>query len=331
MVDLIQVGLGPLGQKGVRYALARGGLRYVGAVDPAPDKVGKDLGEVCGMAKLGVPISKKLATALHGHKAEVAILTTVSSVEQLVAQVTEAAQAKLDIVSTCEELAYCQGTFPEAAARINAVCEAHGVSCVGTGVNPGFLMDYLPCVLTSVCQNVERITVRRFHDASHRRIPFQQKIGAGLSPQEFQHKFAAGTVRHVGLAESVRMISACVGWKLDQFTESLDPILATARVTTGYRPVEAGMVCGVEQFGRGWVGGREVITLHFRAAVGEPESLDAIEIQGEPSFQSTIRGGINGDIATCAIIVNAIRAIQQATPGLKSMLDLPVPGYFRSL
>jgi len=331
MISLVQIGLGPLGQKVVRFALERKGLKYVGAVDPAPDKVGKDLGELCGAGKLGVTICKDLATALQGRQEGVAILTTVSSVEKLVVQVEEAAAAGLDIVSTCEELSYCQGTYPEAAARINAICAAHGVSCVGTGVNPGFLMDYLPCVLTSVCQKVERIIVRRFQDASSRRIPFQQKIGAGLTPQQFQQKVAEGTLRHVGLAESVRMIGACIGWKLDDFTESLEPILAHERVTTGHRPVEAGMTRGVEQIGRGWVNGKEVVTLHFRAAVGEPGSVDAIEIQGEPSFTSTIPGGINGDIATCAIIVNAVRAIQKTTPGLKNMLDLPVPGYYRSL
>ena len=331
MVNLVQIGLGPLGQKVVRFAREREGLKYVGAVDPAPDKVGKDLGELCGVETLGVTISKDLVTALQGKVAGVAIITTVSSVEILVAQVEEAAKAKLDIVSTCEELSYCQGTFPEVAAKIHSICEAHGVSCVGTGVNPGFLMDYLPCVLTSVCQKVEKITVNRFQDASSRRIPFQQKIGAGLTPQQFQQKVAEGTLRHVGLAESVRMIGDSVGWKLDKYTESLEPIMALERVTTGHRPVEAGMTRGVEQIGRGWVNGKEVITLHFRAAVGEPESVDTIEIQGEPSFRSTIPGGVNGDIATCAIVINAIRAIQKTTPGLKSMLDLPAPGYYRSL
>lgn len=331
MVNLVQLGLGPLGQKVVRFAMEREGLTYVAAVDPAPDKVGKDLGELCGVGKLGVTVSRDLATALRGKQADVAIITTVSSVEKLVAQVEETAKAKLDIVSTCEELSYCRDTFQEAASRINSVCETHGVSCIGTGVNPGFLMDYLPCVLTSVCQKVERIAVTRFQDASHRRIPFQQKIGTGLTLDQFRKKVADGTLRHVGLAESIRMIAACVGWKLDQFTESLEPIVATERVATGHRLIEAGMARGVEQIGRGWVNGREVITLHFRAAVGEPESADSIEIQGEPSFRSTIPGGVNGDIATCAIIVNAVRAIQKAAPGLKTMLDIPVPGYYRSL
>jgi len=331
MIHLVQIGLGPLGQKVVRFVLERQGLKYVGAVDPAPDKVGKDLGELCGVGKLGVTVSKDLATALKGQQAGVAILTTVSSVKKLVAQVEEAAKAKLNIVSTCEELSYCQGTFPEAAARIEAICKAHGVSCVGTGVNPGFLMDYLPCVLTSVCQKVEKITVKRFQDASSRRIPFQQKIGAGLTLEQFQKKVSEGTLRHVGLAESVHMISACMGWKVDNFTESLEPIMAHERITSGYQPIEPGMARGVEQIGRGWVSGKEVITLHFRAAIGEPESVDTIEIHGEPNFRSTIPGGVNGDIATCAIVVNAIRSIVKTTPGLKSMLDLPVPGYFKSL
>lgn len=331
MVKVVQFGLGPLGQKVVRYAVEREGVEYVGAVDPAPDKVGKDLGELCGLKKMGVTVSPDLASALKGKKAQVAVLTTVSSVEILAGQIEAAAKAGLSVVSTCEELSYCQGTFPETAARIHAACEKHGVACVGTGVNPGFLMDYLPTVLTSVCQRVDKIKVSRFQDASSRRIPFQQKIGAGLTVEQFQKKVKERTLRHVGLAESTRMIAASVGWTLDKVTESLEPVMAREKITSGYTPIEPGMARGVEQIGRGFVKGEEVITLHFRAAVGEPESFDAIEIQGEPNFTSRIAGGVNGDVATCAITVNAIRSILNVSPGLKSMLDIPVPGYYRKI
>ncbi len=328
MIKAVQVGLGPLGQKAVRFALERGTIKIVAAVDPAPDKVGQDLGVLCGMKKkLGIVVRAKLSEALRGVKPSVAILTTLSSVKRLEPQVEELARAGLHIVSTCEELSYPWQTQPAVARRMDAVCRRHKVACVGTGVNPGFLMDFLPSVLTAVCQNVERIKIERFQDASPRRVPFQQKIGAGLTRAQFQAKVREGTLRHVGLTESMHMLARHLGWKLSKTTESLQPIIAKKEITSGYTPIRGGQACGVEQIGRAFVKNREVLTLHFRAAVGEPESFDRVSISGTPSFTTVIPGGVNGDIATCAITINAVRSIVNAAAGLRTMIDLPPVGF----
>ena len=237
------------------------------------------------------------------------------------------AKAGLSIVSTCEELAFPWTTCPETSERIDRLCRDNGVACVGTGVNPGFLMDFLPTVMTAVCQKVERVKVSRIQNASVRRVPFQQKIGAGLTLDQFQDKVSQGTLRHVGLTESMQMIAHRLGWKLDETTESLEPVIAEREITEGYTPIAKGQACGVEQIGRAFVNGSEVITLAFRAAVGESESFDRIEITGEPSLVSTIQGGVNGDTATCAIAVNAIRSILESSPGLRTMVDMPAVGY----
>jgi 4-hydroxy-tetrahydrodipicolinate reductase len=329
MLKVLQIGVGPLGQKVVRFALERGGIKIIGAVDPDPKKVGKDLGKICSMKPLGITVSEDLKSALRRRKADVAVLTTVSGLKTLEKQIEEVAQAKLNIVSTCEELSFPWKTHPRIAKRLDRLCKRSGVACVGTGVNPGFLMDYLPCVLSSVCQNIKKINVARIQDASSRRIPFQQKIGAGLTRVQFKEKAAAGTLRHVGLVESVHMIAHAINWKLDRTEETLKPVIAKDTVTSGYVKIEPGIACGVEQIARGYMGKREVIRLHFRAAVGEKESLDTVEISGTPSIKSTMPGGVNGDIATCAIVINAIRSIVNVEPGLKTMLDLPVPSYFQ--
>lgn len=328
MIKVIQVGVGPLGQRVVRFAVERSGMKIVAAVDPAPGKAGHDLGELCGIKPLGIRVSKDLKSALKTVKADVAILTTVSSLKTIEQQIADLAGAGLSIVSTCEELSFPWRKASAGATRIDALCKKNRVACVGTGVNPGFLMDYLPCVLTSVCQRVDTIAIARIQDASKRRIPFQQKIGAGLTRSQFKAKAAEGTLRHVGLVESMQMIAHSLGWKLDRMTESLNPVIAVHPVTTGYIPIPKGFARGVEQIGRGYKGRKEVIRLHFRAAVGEPESLDSIEIKGIPSFTSAIPGGINGDVATCAITINALRSIMAVAPGLKTMLDIPVPGCF---
>lgn len=326
-MNIVQVGLGPLGQKCVRFAVERGGINIVGAVDPAPDKAGRDLGELCGLDKLGVIVSKDLESAIAGRNVDAAVLTTVSGLEKIESQIVQLAEAGLNIVSTCEELSFPWQTGPEIAGNIDAVCKKHGVACLGTGVNPGYLMDFLPTALTAVCQRVDKIRVSRIQDASVRRIPFQQKIGAGLTPEQFNDKVKAGTLRHVGLTESIHMIAGRMGWKLDKTTESLDPVIAETEITTGHMPIKPGMARGVEQTGRGFVNGEEVITLEFRAAVGERESFDRVEISGEPNIVSTIPGGVNGDIATCAITINALRNIVAAQPGLRTMTDIPAVAY----
>jgi len=328
MINTVHIGIGPLGQKVLRYAVERGCFNIVGAVDPDPEKAGKDLGRLCGIGPLGVTVRDNLADAIKGKSVDVALVTTVSSIVVLESQVAKLADARLNIVSTCEELFFPWKTNPQIAGRIDEICRRNGVACVGTGVNPGYLMDLLPTVLSGLCQSVKKVEVWRVQDASVRRIPFQQKIGAGLTLEQFEAKRKAGTLRHVGLTESMDFIAERLGWKLDKSTESLEPIIAESRIDTGYKPISKGMACGIQQVGRGFVGNKEVITLNFRAAVGEPESYDQVHIDGEPEIKSRIAGGVNGDIATCAITLNAVRSILQAGTGLKTMAQIPPVAFF---
>jgi len=328
MINTVHVGIGPIGQKMVKYAVERGCFNIVGAVDPDPDKAGRELGELCGVEPLGITVSSNLDDAIRAKSPEVALDTTVSSIVSFESHFTELAKAKLHIISTCEGLFFPWNTQPEVSKRIDKVCCENGVVCLGTGVNPGYLMDFLPTVLTGPCRNVKEVEVWRVQDASVRRIPFQQKIGAGLTLEEFEAKKKTGTLGHVGLPESVDFIADRLGWKLDRNIETLEPVIADKDINTGYKPISKGMICGVQQVGRGFVGDREVITLNFRAAVGEPESYDRVHIDGEPAIQSKIAGGVNGDIATCAITLNAVRSVLEASPGLKTMGDIPPVAFF---
>lgn len=329
-MKLVQIGMGPLGQKIIRFAMERENLKLVAAIDPAPGITGQDVGTLCGIKPLGVRVQASLPAFRGRNRPRVAVISTVSSLERLVPQVVAAAKAGLNVVCTCEELSYPWIAQPALAHEIDRVCKAHGVACVGTGINPGFLMDYLPSVFSGVCQKVNHVRVTRVQDASTRRVPFQQKIGAGLTLKQFREKARRGILRHVGLAESVHMIAAALGWNLDRTTELLKPVIASRRITSGYIPIEKGLAAGVEQIGKGYIGRRALIELRFRAAVGEPNSHDTVEIDGEPSFVSTVAGGVNGDVATCAITLNAMHSILRARPGLKTMLDLPVPTCRRS-
>ncbi len=328
MINTVHIGIGPIGQRIVKYAVERGCFNIAGAVDPDPDKAGKELGELCGTKPLGITVKGNLDEAIRGGKPEVAIVTTVSSIAAFESQIIELAKAKLHIVSTCEELFYPWNTKPELSSRIDEICRENGVVCLGTGVNPGYLMDLLPTVLTAPCQDVKKVEVWRVQDASVRRIPFQQKIGAGLTLEEFKAKRKNGTLKHVGLPESMDFIANRLGWRLERKIETIEPVIAEKDINTGYKPISKGMACGVHQVGSGFIGDKEVIRLNFKAAVGEPEPYEQVHIDGEPAIQSRITGGVNGDIATCAIILNAVRSVLAARAGLKTMGDIPPVAFF---
>ena len=199
---------------------------------------------------------------------------------------------------------------------------------LGTGVNPGFVMDALAITLTGVSERVDRITINRIQDARIRRLPFQQKIGSGLTVDEFAAKVKAGTVRHVGLTESIAMIAAAMGWRLDGVTDEIQPKIARVRVSSDYLTVERGRVCGIIQDGTGFVGGQPIIRLHMEAYLGAPESYDSTDIEGVPNLSMKIAGGVHGDIATASIAVNSIPKVLAASPGLHTMRTLPIPSWF---
>lgn len=330
MIHVIQLGAGALGRQVLQFLVNREGINVCGVVDLDPELIGRDIGSLTDSSQAGIDVSASLQEALKkcDEKPDVAVITTVSSIEKLLPQVEQASEAGLHIVSTCEELIFPWKQHPEAAEKIDAICRNHGVACLGTGVNPGFLMDYLPAVFTSVAQHVESIQVERVQDASVRRVPFQQKIGAGLTHEEFENKKQDGSLRHVGLPESVDLIAHAMNWKLDENTETLEPVLAAGDISSGYKQIKKGAPSGVEQIGSGFTDGREVIRLRFRAAVGEERSYDRITIKGIPNITTEIDGGLNGDTATCAITVNAIRSVIGCKPGLKTMLDVPVPAFY---
>lgn len=298
-------------------------MTVVAAVDKDPALAGKDLGELCSTGSMGVPVSPSLEQALGQGAADVAVLTTVSDLARIAPQIEEILHFGLPVVTTCEELVFPWETAPQTASRIDSLAREEGVAVLATGVNPGFLMDTLPIALSAVCQRVDAVKVSRIQDASTRRVPFQLKIGAGLSLEEFEKKKKRGDLRHIGLTESMQMIASRIGWKLDRTEELITPVVAKTRIDTGSMSIEAGMAAGVQQIGRGFVGNDEKITLTFRASVGEPSPEDTVELLGTPHIVSTIQGGVHGDVATCAITLNAVAQVLRAEPGLRTMVDLP--------
>ena len=328
-IRVIHVGLGPIGAAVVRQVANRKGFKVVGAVDIDPAKVGRDLGDVCGVGRqLKVKISNDVKKAIKAAKPDVAVLCTQSSLKKVLPHIEEVVKQRVPIVSTTEELAYPSKANMKYAREIHQLAKKYKVAVLGTGVNPGFVMDALPIMLTGVCERVDAIRVDRIQDARIRRLPFQQKIGAGLTREQFQRKVDDASVRHVGLTESVSMIADALGWKLDKITDEIQPKIATAAVASEFLAVDPGYVCGIVQDGIGYRDGVPVITLHMEAYLGAPESYDAVEITGSPALKSKVAGGVHGDIATASITVNSIPKVLEVPPGLHTMRDMPLPSFF---
>jgi 2,4-diaminopentanoate dehydrogenase len=328
-IKVLHFGLGPIGVGVVKQVAERKGFKIVGAVDIDPAKAGRDLGEVAGVGRsLKVKVSDDARKAIRSSKPDVVVLCTSSSMKGILPQIETILSLRKPIVSTTEELAYPTKSNMRYARTIHQLAKKAKVAVLGTGVNPGFVMDALPITLTGVCERVEAIRIDRIQDARIRRLPFQQKIGAGLTREQFQRKVDDGSVRHVGLAESISMIGDALGWKLDRITDDIQPRIATQTVASEYLAVDPGYVCGIVQDGIGYRNGVPVVTLHMEAYLGAPESYDAVEITGSPALKMKIPGGVHGDIATTSIVVNSLPKILDATPGLHTMRDMAIPSFF---
>ena len=328
-IRVMHVGLGPIGAAVARQLAVRKGFRIVAAVDIDPNKVGRDAGDI---AELGKPLRVKVASdvrkAAKASKPDVAVLCTSSSLKSVAPQIEALLKLRLPIVSTTEELAYPAPANRRLAKRIDEMARKAKVAVLGTGVNPGFTMDALPIALTAVCEQVNRIEVRRVQDARVRRLPFQQKIGAGLTREQFEQQVSLGTVKHVGFTESIQMIADAMGWNLTHITDNVRPWMAEEEVHSELLAVDPGYVAGISQEGIGYIDEDAKIHLQLDAYLGAPESFDSVLIDGSPRIYWKVQGGIHGDIATASMTVNSIPHVITAAPGLRTMRDMPLPSFF---
>lgn len=325
---VVQYGLGPIGCQFVRQMSRRAGLEIVGGVDIDPAKVGKDVGEVAGLGRpLGCRVTDDPAALFANAKPDIVMHTTSSSLPAIKGQLEIIIRAGLNVITTCEEAAYPWLQHPQLAQELDALARQHGVSILGTGINPGFAMDTIAVALSAPCRNVQRVFVNRIVDAGTRRLPLQRKVGAGLTMAEFEEKKAAGTIKHVGLPESVALIARAMGWKLDQIEETLEPVVAEETLTTEFLTIPAGHVAGIHQVGIGRQDGQEHIVLVLDMFVGAQNPGEHIILEGEDRLETRIVG-IHGDTATAAVAINAIPRVMVAPAGFLTMLDLPVVHYW---
>ncbi|MFQ5821474.1 MAG: dihydrodipicolinate reductase [Candidatus Heimdallarchaeota archaeon] len=327
-VKIVSYGIGVLGMRIAKAALERTNLEIVGALDVDPDKVGKDLGDLLEIGKkLGIIVTNDPKQLFTEVQPDIIIHTTSSYLKDVYPQLEECIKAKLNVISTTEELSWPWDNEPDLARQLDELAKQHGVTVTGTGINPGYLMDTLPLVLTAPCLDVKSIKITRMMNSAHRRIPFQKKIGTGLTVDEFKQYVADKTITgHVGLVESGQMIAGGLGWKLDEIKEfPPEPVIAEADITTPYKTVKKGQVLGLKSIATAKKDGKTVITFEFIAYAGNDPEYDAVSIEGTPNIHERVEGGIHGDIGTIAMVLNTIPKVLKAAPGLKTMKDLPLP------
>jgi 2,4-diaminopentanoate dehydrogenase len=328
-MKIAQFGLGPIGIETLKLAATKPWIEIIGGIDIDPAKIGKSLGELTGLPALAhAKVYRSLDDLLAGAgKPEVIFHTSVSKIKAACDQIEPMARHGISVVSSCEELLFPTLRDPVTAAHLDFVCKQFGARVLGTGVNPGFVMDVVPVCLTGVCRSVKAVHVQRVVNATTRRGPLQKKIGSGLEPAAFEKLFAEGKAGHAGLKESAALIAHCLGWKISSLTETCQAMVADHDITTPHVTVKRGQCCGLHQRGEVTVGSEVKITLDLKMYLDALNPHDRCQIDGEPALDMTISTGVAGDSATVSAVVNAAPRILKAPPGLLLMTDIGVPSY----
>ncbi|MFX1518031.1 MAG: Gfo/Idh/MocA family oxidoreductase [Promethearchaeota archaeon] len=325
---VIQVGLGSMGKRITQLLIERENIDVIGAVDIAPNLRGKSLSEVLDLKDASqVRITSDFEKLVTEKQADVVIISTSSALEKIAPLIIEAIKAGMNVISICEELSYPFVYHSDLSNEIDRLAKAHNVSVVGTGINPGYLMDLLPIVLTAPCQTVQKITITRMMNSAKRRRPFQEKIGTGLSTEEFRQKIDEEVITgHVGLTQSIQMILSALGMTSDEIIEyPPNAVLTEKEITTSYCTIPKGLVCGLQSKAVARKNNEDLITLDFIAYAGDHEEYDSVVIEGIPRITQKIEGGVHGDLGTAAMVVNVVPIVISANPGLHTMKDIPVP------
>lgn len=330
-IKTVHWGLGAMGSGIAKLINEKTGLSSIGAFDRDPLKLGQDLGGVIGLGrKLGTLVSEPPQFNFTVPGADVAIIATGSFTREVYQQIKLAVNARINVITIAEEMAFPAAREPELAGQLDALARQAGVTILGTGINPGFVLDTLVIALTGPCLKVRKITASRINDLA----PFGPTVmatqGVGATPAEFQAGLRAGTiVGHVGFRESITLIARAVGWEIDEIREYREPIISSTRRQTAYARVEPGNAAGCRHTALGLRQGEVLIELiHPQQILPELEGVvtgDFINIQGQPDIDLKIQPEIPGGLGTMAMAVNMIPQVVVARPGLLTMADLPIP------
>ncbi len=330
-VQIIIWGLGAMGSGMAKMLLKKKGVDIVGAIDMGA-KLGKSIYELIGVDRGDRPdvIVSTPEEVIKEKAADVVLVCTDSFTAKVFPKLKLVLENKMNAITTAEEMAYPKAQEPDLAKQLDEIAKANGVSVLGTGINPGLIMDLLVVIMTGCCETVEHITSRRVNSLSPFGPAVMEEQGIGLTVDEFKKGVEAGTLSgHVGFPESINMIADAIGWKVEKVAQSMDPIVTDVDRKAPHGFAKAGDVAGCAMKGYGYVNGEIKIEMDHPQQI-EPEQVgvqtgDYVIIKGTPSINLSNTPEVPGGTGTIAMCVNMIPHIINARPGLQTMITLPVP------
>lgn len=331
-IKVIIWGLGSMGKGMAEMLLGKKGVDIVGVVGRGA-KIGKSMYDFLDVEKGNREdvLLGSYEDVIKEKSADVVLLCTDSFTKDNFDKIKYCVERKINVISTAEEMAYPMAQEPELSKEINRLAKENGVSVLGTGINPGLIMDLLVITLTGACIDVESIKAERVNSLSPFGTTVMNGQGVGISVEEFNKRVEEGTLDgHVGFPESITMIADALGWKLsDEIELHRAPIVSDVYRKSPYAEVQPGDAAGCNMKGFGYVDGElKIEMLHpqqIEPQLGGVDTGDYITIKGTPNINMAITPEVPGGIGTIAMVVNMIPHIINARPGLKTMIDLPVP------
>lgn len=329
-IRVVVWGLGTMGSLMAKILSEKEGIDITGAVDLNPETAGKSLGAITGSSRHGeITVTADAGEAL-AQDADLVLLATSSFISETAEPVRQIVKSGKNVITIAEEWAFPRRTAPKEAEEIDRLAKTFGVSVLGTGVNPGFVLDTLIIALSGTCADVSKITARRVNDLSPFGPTVMASQGIGLSPEDFEKGLESGAIAgHIGFEQSIHMIASSLGIRLEKITQSLEPIISRTSRKTPCVSISPGQVAGCNHRAEGWSDGRPVIILEHPQQVHprteNVETGDFIHIEGRPDIRLAIQPEIPGGTATAALAVNMIPHVLNAPAGLACMADLPVP------
>ncbi len=327
-------GFGAMGSGMAKMLLKKRGVAISAVCDKHPDREGKSIYALLDVDRGNHPeliVESDIGSLVSDGCADVALLATDSFTTEAFDKIAFLLEHKLNVISTAEEMAFPRSSEPELAEKLDRIAKEHGATVLGTGINPGLIMDLLVITLTGACIDVERIEAERVNSLSPFGPAVMEEQGVGLTEEQFADGVRSKTLAgHVGFNESVGMITEALGWKLSEpVRQSMEPIVSRVHRRTPYAEVQPGEVAGCTMKGAGFVDGEEKIKMiHPQQIEPQLEGTDTgdyIRIKGTPDINMTIKPEVPGGVGTIAMCVNMIPHVINASAGLKTMIDLPVP------
>ncbi|MDF2650469.1 MAG: hypothetical protein K0Q73_6274 [Paenibacillus sp.] len=330
-LNMVQFGLGPIGMEILKMGYHSPDVLVIGAVDVDPDKIGKNIGALAEAEGSDSYVVSNINSLPSNKGKKVAIHATGSNLVKVWPQIRELLDHGFSVVSTCEELSYPFHRYPELAKEINEYAKQKGQIVIGTGVNPGFIMDTMVLCLTAVTKSISKVTVSRKVDVSKRRIPLQKKVGIGMTKEEFEGLARDNKIGHVGLEESLRLIAYGLNWEVGEVNNQIEPTVSSENVELALTALKVGQVSGLHQVSTAKTKDGKEIILDLVMSVGVQQA-DEIIVEGDAIHRLLIPDGIFGDTATSAIAINCAKLVNQSNQvGLLTMADLGLPRNIHNL